>query len=266
MNDAVLLDIDGAVATITLNRPERLNAQSVEWTDDLHRVMDELEERDDVRAVILTGAGRAFCAGGDLDNPTFSLDGMENRRPAVEVGYSLFRRIRALPIPLIAAVNGAAAGSGVTLAAACTLRLAARSAFFSLAFVDVGVVPDQGGSFLLAQIIGIGRALHMALTGDRIDAETALQWGLVTEVCDDDQLLDRARALADKLAAKPPLALRFIKQDVYDLSSRPFDEAMRIEAEHLNYLIGTDDCREAVAAFKEKRLPDFPRTLNALLG
>ena len=149
------------------------------------------------------------------------------------------------------------AGDGVTLAAACTLRIAARSAYFALVFVDVGVVPDQGGSFLLAQIVGMGRALHMGLTGERIDAAKALEWGLVTEVCEDDDLLDRARALAEVLASKPPLAVRYIKQDMYDLAYRPFDDAMRVESDHLNYLIGTDDCREALAAFKDPRPPTF---------
>jgi enoyl-CoA hydratase/carnithine racemase len=257
MNDAVLLDIDGPIATITLNRPAKMNPQSEEWTEGLLDAVARLEGDRSVRVAIVTGAGRAFCAGGDLDHPTFTTDGMEVRRPAVEQGYDLFRRIRRLPIPLIAAVNGPAAGSGVTLAAACTLRIAARSAYFALVFVDVGVVPDQGGSFLLAQIVGMGRALHMGLTGERIDAARALEWGLVTEVCDDDELMDRARALAETLAAKPPLALRYIKQDMYDLAHRPFDDAMRIEAEHLNYLIGTDDCREALAAFKERRPPTF---------
>lgn len=257
MNDAVLLDIDGPIATITLNRPEKMNPQSEEWTDGLLDAVGRLEREPDVRVAIVTGAGRAFCAGGDLEHPTFTTDGIEVRRPAVEQGYDLFRRIRQLPIPLIAAVNGPAAGSGVTLAAACTMRIAARSAYFALVFVDVGVVPDQGGSFLLPQIVGMGRALHMGLTGERIDADKALDWGLVTEVCDDDQLMDRARSIAGLLAAKPPLAVRYIKQDMYDLAHRPFDEAMRVESEHLNYLIGTDDCREALAAFKERRPPTF---------
>ena len=257
MNDAVLLDIDGPIATITLNRPDKMNPQSEEWTEGLLDAVARLEGDRSVRVAIVTGAGRAFCAGGDLDHPTFTTDGIEVRRPAVDQGYDLFRRIRHLPIPLIAAVNGPAAGSGVTLAAARTLRIAARSAYFALVFVDVGVVPDQGGSFLLPQIVGTGRALHMALTGDRIDAATALEWGLVTEVCDDDALMERAHALAETLAAKPPLAVRYIKQDMYDLAHRPFDEAMRIEAEHLNYLIGTGDCREALTAFKERRPPAF---------
>ncbi len=257
MNDAVLLDIDGPVATITLNRPEKLNCQSEEWTEGLIDAIARLESNADVRVAIVTGAGRAFCAGGDLDHPTFSTDGIERRRPRVQEGYDLFRRIRNLPIPLIAAVNGPAVGSGITLAAACTVRIAARSAYFSLAFVDVGVVPDQGGSFLLAQIVGTGRAMHMALTAERVDAEKAYDWGLVTEVCDDDALMDRAQELAHVIASKPPLAVRYIKQDVYDLAYRPFDEAMRTEAEHVNYLIGSDDTREALAAFKDRRPPKF---------
>jgi 2-(1,2-epoxy-1,2-dihydrophenyl)acetyl-CoA isomerase len=257
VSDAVLLDIDGAVATITLNRPDKLNCQSEEWTEGLLAAVSELEDNPDVRAAIVTGAGRAFCAGGDLDHPTFSTDGIEVRRPRVQEGYDLFRRIRRLPIPLIAAVNGPAVGSGVTLAAACTLRIAGRSAYFSLAFVDVGVVPDQGSSFLVGQIIGMGRALHMGLTAERMDAQKAYDWGLVTEVCDDDLLLGRARELADLLASKPPLAVRYIKQDMYDLMYRPFDEAMGTEAEHVNYLIGSDDTREALSALKARRTPNF---------
>ncbi len=256
-NEPVLLDIDGAVATITLNRPEKLNPQSQEWTEGLLAAVAELEADSAVRVAVVTGAGRAFCAGGDLDHPTFTTDGIEARRPHVAQGYDLIRRIRQLPIPLIAAVNGPAVGSGFTLAAACTLRIAARSAYFSLAFVDVGVVPDQGASFLVGQLIGMGRALHIGLTGERVDAQTALDWGLVTEVTDDDVLLARATELAEILASKPPLAVRYIKQDMYDLTYRAFDEAMRVEADHVNYLIGTDDCREAVSAFKERRPPTF---------
>ena len=257
MDRTIRLDIDGPVARITLDDPAKMNAQSVAWVRDFHLSLDELAAADAVRAVVVTGAGRAFCAGGDLDHPTFQLDGAENRRPNVESGYGLFRRLRALPQATIAAVNGPAAGSGVTLAAACSMRIAAASAFFALAFVDVGVVPDQGGCIYLPQIIGTGRALHMALTGERIGAERALAWGLVSEVVDDDRLLTRAHELASVIAAKPPLAVRYILQDLVDLPQLPFDLAMTIEAEHLNYLIGTDDCREAIAAFKERRRPTF---------
>lgn len=260
MDRTIRLEIDGPVAQITLNVPERLNAQSVAWTSDFHLALDELAAADGVRAVVITGAGRAFCAGGDLDHPTFRLDGIEARRPNVEQGYGLFRRIRSLPQATIAAVNGVAAGSGVTLAAACTLRIAARSAYFALAFVDVGVVPDQGGCIYLPQIIGTGRALHMALTGERIEADRALAWGLVTEVVEGDVLVGRAHELAAIVASKPPLAVRFIARDMIELPSLPFDLAMTIEAEHLNYLIGTNDCREAVAAFKGRRPPQFTGT------
>lgn len=257
MHGAMLLDIEGPVATITFDRPEILNAQSVEWTEDFHEVLDELEAHGEIRAAVITGNGRAFCAGGDVDHPTFTLDGIENRRPRVADGYRLFRRIRAVPFPFVAAVNGPAVGSGMTVAAACAIRIAARSAYFQLAFVDVGVVPDQGASFLLPQLIGQGPALHMGLTGERIGAERALSWGLVTEVVDDSAVVARAREIAELIARKPPLAVRTIKADMTELPLRSFDEAMTTEAEHLNYLIGTDDCREAIAAFKEKRPPTF---------
>lgn len=253
MGDAILVDVEGAVATVTMNRPDTLNAQSEEWTTDFALALDELEANRDIRCVILTGAGRAFCAGGDLNHPTFTTDGLEARRPNVEGGYELFRRLHNLPVPIIAAVNGPAAGAGVTVAAACTLRIAAQSAFFQLAFVNVGVLPDQGGCHLVPQIIGMGRAMHMALTGERVSAESALHMGLVSDVVEDDKLMARAREMAENLASKPPLALRYIKRSIYDLPYRSFDEAMTIEADHINYLIGTDDCREAIAAFKEKR-------------
>ena len=257
MGDAVLCRVDGPVATVTLNRPEALNAQNEQWTDDLHAALDRIEADADLRCAVLTGAGRAFSAGGDLDHPTFSIDGMEARRPNVERGYRLVRRMRALPIPFIAAVNGPAVGAGVSMALACDLRIAARSAYFQLAFVDVGVLPDQGGTHLLPQVVGVGPAMWMALTGDRVDADEALRIGLVSEVVGDDELLVRAHELAGRLARKPPLALREIKHAVYDLPRRSFDDAMTIEAEKLNHLIGTDDCREAVAAFREQRPPKF---------
>ena len=257
MTDSIVIEVHDTVATVTMNRPETLNAQSPDWTRDFHTVLDQLESDPGIRAVVLTGAGRAFCAGGDLNHPSFTLDGQEMRRPEVESAYRLFRRIHYLPVPIIAAVNGPAAGAGVTVAAACTIRIAAVSAYFQLAFVDVGVLPDQGGCHLLPQIIGVGRAMHMALTGARVNAEEALQMGLVSAVVANDALLGSAHDLAGKLAAKAPLALRYIKRAIYDLPFRSFDDAMHIEADHINYLIGTDDCREAVRAFKEKRTAVF---------
>ncbi|MFC1822116.1 enoyl-CoA hydratase/isomerase family protein [Thermodesulfobacteriota bacterium] len=257
MGDAIKVEIQDRVALITMNRPEALNAMSPEWITDFFPVLDEIENRDDVGIAILTGAGRAFCAGGDLNHPIFNIDGIEARRPFVARGYSINSRIRRLPIPFIAAINGPAVGAGVTMAAVCDLRIAAESAYFRLDFVKVGVLPDMGCCFFLPNLIGSSKAMQMAMLADQVDAAEALRIGLVNRVVPDDQIMDAAHEMAQRLLNFPPLALRYIKRAIYELPSKSFQDAMDTESEYINYLIGTYDCREGVNAFLEKRPPEY---------
>ncbi|MBT7044082.1 MAG: 2-(1,2-epoxy-1,2-dihydrophenyl)acetyl-CoA isomerase [Gammaproteobacteria bacterium] len=257
MGDTVKIEIKDNIALITLNRPEALNAMSKEWVEDIHLAIDAIEQSGDVRVAIITGAGRAFCAGGDINHPGFTTDGFENRRQFVEPGYNMTKRIRKLPMPFIAAVNGAAAGAGVTVASICDIRIASESAFFRMDFVKVGALPDMGASYFLPKLIGISKAIEMSMLSEKVDAEEAKSIGLVSKVVPDDQLMEEAFKMAKRLASFPPLALRYIKRATYELQSKSMDDALDIEADYINYLMGTSDCREGTKAFLEKRPPVF---------
>lgn len=257
MAKAVVLDVNENIATITMNRPEVLNAMNPAWVEDFSAAVKEVGSNDSVRAVIVTGAGRAFCAGGDLNHPSFSMDNYEDRRPSTELGYGIATMMRKMPKPVIAAVNGAAVGAGVSVAVACDLRVAGESSFFRLDFVKVGVMPDMGCTVKLAHIVGQSKAIEMAMLAKKVDAQEALRLSLVHEVVEDSEVMNAAQKMAGKLAAMPPLALRYIKRGTYELPQQPYDQAMQTESENINYLMGTEDCREGIAAFMEKRPPNY---------
>ncbi len=257
MGKSVTLEITEAVALITINRPEALNAISLEIVADFHPVLDQLEANKEARAVILTGAGRAFCAGGDLNHPVFTMDNAEDRRPVFDRSYLIAKRIRRMPIPFIAAINGPAVGAGVPLALACDLRLASESAYFRLDFVNLGVPPDMGCCYFLPHLIGTAKAMQMAMLAEQVDAREAERIGLVNETVPEDQLMAAAQKMARRLAGLPPLALRYIKQAIYDLPHQPMEIALNNEIENINYLMGSEDCREGLKAIFEKRRPNF---------
>ncbi len=257
MGDVITLEIQDHLALITMNRPEALNAISVEWVNDFHPILDQLEASGQVRAAILTGAGRAFCSGGDLNHPIFNTNSFEERRPNVEYGYLITKRIRRMAIPFIAAVNGPAVGAGMTMALACDLRIASQSAYFRLDFVKVGALPDMGCCYFLPHLVGTSKAMQLAMLADQINADEALNIGLVSKVVPDKQILKEADNMAQRLASLPPLALRYIKRAIYELPNQAMEDALCTEAEYINYLMGTNDCREAIKAFFEKRPPQF---------
>ena len=244
---------DGAVVTITLNRPDKLNA----FDDAMHaRFRSALRDARgaDVRAVVLTGAGRGFCVGQDL--ASFS-GGRDVGALLRETYHPNIRALRGLEKPVIAAVNGAAAGAGLSLAAACDVRIAAESATFVPAFVNVGLVPDSGGSYFLTHLIGPGRAAEWMMSGRKLDAAEALAWGLVSEVTAADELAARAAEQAAALAEMPTAAIAMHRRLFDQAPLNALDQQLELEAQMQAAAARSEDFAEGVAAFREKRPPRF---------
>jgi 2-(1,2-epoxy-1,2-dihydrophenyl)acetyl-CoA isomerase len=253
----VLVSLADGVLTVTLNRPEKLNAFVGEMHGLLREAMARAETDDNVRAVLLTGAGRGFCAGQDLserdmNDPKLDLGG------GLDANYNPFiRRLRALPKPVVGAVNGVAAGAGANVALACDLVLAARSATFIQAFSKIALVPDCGGTYWLPRLAGLQRAMGMALLAGRVSAEDAERWGLVWKVVDDDKLMDEAKALARTLATGPTHTYGMIKQALYASGGNTLEAQLDLERDFQREVGRHADYREGVAAFLEKRSPKF---------
>lgn len=242
------------IARITLARPEMLNALSAKVGVELTSALEKAEA-DGARVVVLAGEGRAFSAGGDLSEG-FPTD------PAVAHGFLLdlqepIRKIAELPIPVIAAVQGAVAGGGVGLALAADMVVATRSAYFMLAFVQVGLAPEMGSAWLVAKSVGRARALELALLGDKLSAEKALDWGLIARVVEDDALAAEVDALASRLAKGPPLSLAAIRREVAQALTGTLEEMFVMEQAVAPVLATSQDCHEGVAAFMERRPPQF---------
>ncbi len=250
----ILFVLVGGVAKITLNRPERLNA----FTPEMHgEVKDALgRAARNARAVLLTGAGRGFCAGQDLSQRKG--DDIPDLGETIHNLYNpLIRAMRALEMPIVAAVNGVAAGAGMSLALASDIALAARSATFLQAFVKIGLVPDSGSTYFLPRLAGVARARALAMLGEKITAEQAASWGMIWKVVDDDKLLAEAEGLARHLAAQPTRALALIKRAFNEALTNDLDRQLDLERDLQRAAGKTEDYREGVAAFFEKRAPRF---------
>ena len=256
MVDGLRVEVDGRVATVTLDRPAALNALTVPVKVGLREALESIAADRSVRAVILTGAGRAFCAGQDLaerEAPDAALLDVEVR----ERYNPIIRALRSMSQPVIAAVNGVAAGAGASLAFACDLRIAAEEARFVLAFGRIGLVPDSGATWFLPRLVGPAKAAELALVGDTVDAAEALRIGLVSKVVPGDQLMAEARALADRIAAGAPLAMWLTKGALERSLTIGLDEALDAEAELQGIAGASADHAEGLAAFREKRPPRF---------
>jgi len=254
--EAIDLDIDGSVATITLSRPDRLNS----FTRAMHEELrDALGKLGDARVVILTGAGRGFCAGQDLNDRAVSAgSGPTDLGETVETCWNpLVRLLADLPQPVIAKVNGVAAGAGASLAMACDIAIAARSAKFIQSFAALGLVPDTGGSWHLTRHLGQARAMGLAMTGEPLLAEKAAEWGMIWKCVDDESLDREVNALATKLASLPPLGLAAIKKIIRTSWSRTLEEELTVQRDEMRRLGYTEDYKEGVAAFLEKRSAVF---------
>jgi 2-(1,2-epoxy-1,2-dihydrophenyl)acetyl-CoA isomerase len=257
--ETVLAEVRGGVLVLTLNRPERLNAFNPEMHAALRAGFDRARDDGSVRAVLLTGAGRGFSAGQDLGDRDPRAGG-----PPPDLGDTLerfynplVRAIRGLEKPVVCAVNGVAAGAGANLAFACDIVLAARSARFIQAFSRIGLVPDSGGTWWLARILGEPRAKALALTAEPLDAETAAAWGLIWRAVPDEALMDEAFALASRLAAGPTLGLGLTKRAIQAAGDNGLDAQLDLERDLQRQAGRSADYAEGVAAFLEKRKPEF---------
>jgi 2-(1,2-epoxy-1,2-dihydrophenyl)acetyl-CoA isomerase len=255
----VIWERDGGVGRLTLNRPDSLNAWTAEFGQELRQVIERDAADRSVRAVLITGAGRGFSSGADLKA---GFDPADDGKPDIrkeldQVYHPIIVGIRRLEKPVVAAVNGPAVGIGASLAFACDLVLAAESAFFGLAFVNIGLMPDGGSTLFVPAAVGKARAFQMALLGDRIEARRALDWGLVNFVHPDDRLMDGAEALVARLAAGPTRSYAASKRALNRMLYPDLDGQLDLEAELQHALARTKDFQEGVLAFVERREPAF---------
>lgn len=258
--ETVIWEQDGGVGRITLNRPEALNAWTAELGRELRDVVNERAAEDSVRAVLITGAGRGFCSGADLRSgfePDPDDGGPNIRATLHEIYHPIITGVRRLEKPVVAAVNGPCVGIGLSFALACDLVLAAESAFFQLAFVNIGLMPDGGSTLLVPARLGKTRTFEMAMLGDRIPAEQALEWGMVNRVHADAELLPEANALTERLAAGPTRAHAAAKRALNASIYPHMDEQLELEAELQHELGRSPDFFEGVSAFVEKRKTAF---------
>ncbi|SDT99977.1 2-(1,2-epoxy-1,2-dihydrophenyl)acetyl-CoA isomerase PaaG [Geopseudomonas guangdongensis] len=255
----ILFTIEQGVATLTLNRPEQLNSFNAQMHKEVREALKQVRQNPEVRCLLITGSGRGFCAGQDLgDRNVAPGAAAPDLGESIEKNYNpLIRALRDLPMPVICAVNGVAAGAGANIALACDITLAAKSASFIQAFCKIGLVPDSGGTWTLPRAVGMARAKALALLGDRLSAEQAEQWGMIWRCVDDAALQDEALKLARQLATQPTYGLALIKRALNASASNSFDAQLDLERD-LQRLAGrSEDYREGVAAFMAKRTPEF---------
>jgi 2-(1,2-epoxy-1,2-dihydrophenyl)acetyl-CoA isomerase len=254
----ILFDVKEGVARLTFNRPERLNSFNTQMHGEVRAALAEVPASG-ARALVISGAGRGFCAGQDLgDRAVAPAAAPPDLADSIEKHYKpLVLALRALPLPVIAAVNGVAAGAGANIALACDLVVAARSANFVQAFSKLGLVPDSGGTWFLPRLVGSARALGLTLLGEKLSAEQAVSWGLIWRCVEDGELAGVVDALARQLAAAPTRGLARTKQAIYGAWGRTLDQQLDIERDYQGELGRTADYAEGVAAFAAKRAPTF---------
>ena len=256
---SILFDVADGVATLTLNRPDKLNSFTSAMHAEVRDALSRVKEDGSARCLLLTGAGRGFCAGQDLsDRAVAPGQEMPDLGQSIETNYNpLVRSLRALEMPVIAAVNGVAAGAGANIAFACDLVLAGRSASFIQAFCKLGLVPDSGGTWFLPRLVGTQRAMALAMLGEKVTAEEAERLGMIYKAVDDAELMPAATALARQLATQPTKGLALIKKAIYASTTNTLDEQLDLERDLQRAAGRTADYREGVAAFLEKRAPRF---------
>jgi 2-(1,2-epoxy-1,2-dihydrophenyl)acetyl-CoA isomerase len=259
--DEILFEKENGVATLTLNRPDRLNALTPKMlNEDLVDLFQQIKRDDDVRAIIITGAGRGFCSGTDVFTGLANQIGegiRETRYETLEQVGGFAMIISDMDKPIIAAINGAAAGAGLSLVLASDIRLASEKARFGAVWINRGIIPDVGATYFLPRLIALDKALELMLSGDIIDAEEALEIGLVTRVVPHDELMPKARELAGKIAKGPAIAIELIKRGLYRSLNNDLKTQLDYESYAQNLCRQTEDHKEGVRAFSEKREPNF---------
>ncbi|MGD9618257.1 MAG: enoyl-CoA hydratase-related protein [Alphaproteobacteria bacterium] len=251
----ILIDTHAGYRQITLNRPDRLNALQIEMAEAIIAALDDAQADETCRAVLLTGAGRGFCAGQDLTSiagaaPDDVADLLDSYHPMIE-------KIRELPLPVVAAVNGVAAGAGCNLALACDIVIAARSASFVQAFARIGLIPDCGGTWFLPRLVGMARSRALMLLAEPLPAATAAEWGMIWRTVEDDRLMDEAHALTTRLAEGPTAALGLIKQALDESGDNDLAGQLDLEHDLQVEAAETPDHAEGLRAFLDKRAPVF---------
>lgn len=255
MEEAVLYCVENNIATITMNRPKSLNSMNDALINGLHSALDKAAIDPEVKCVVLTGNGKAFCAGGDLS----FLNGLElaaDKKAFIARVGDVAKRLTTIPKPVIAYVNGVTAGAGVNLMLACDLVYAADKARFAESFSKVGLIPDCGGLYFLPKAVGVLKAKELMFTADLIDASTALSLGMLNAIYPEEELKAKVYTMAERLAASAPLSISLIKKYLNDIDLT-LDEVLNLEETTQALLMGTDDCKEGIAAFYEKRAPKF---------
>jgi 2-(1,2-epoxy-1,2-dihydrophenyl)acetyl-CoA isomerase len=257
--ETILFDLSDGIARLTLNRPERLNSFNVLMHEEVQDALTRVRGDGTARVLVLTGAGRGFCAGQDLGDRAVSPAG-----GATDLGDSIERRykplvlaLRSLPLPVIAAVNGVAAGAGANIALACDLVIATRSASFVQSFARLGLVPDSGGTWSLPRLVGTARAIGLAFLGDKLSAEQAAQWGMIWRCVDDAEFSKVVDELARQFAVAPTRGLARTKHAIYSSGERTLEEQLDVERDFQRELGFSSDYAEGVSAFTEKRTPRF---------
>jgi 2-(1,2-epoxy-1,2-dihydrophenyl)acetyl-CoA isomerase len=246
---------EAGIARLTLNRPDRLNSFTIQMHEE---VADALDKLGDARVLVLTGAGRGFCAGQDLNDRAVAPGASVDLGDSVEKRYNpLIRRLTSLPMPVIARVNGVAAGAGANIALACDIVIAAKSAKFIQSFANIGLIPDSGGTWILPRLVGQARALGLALTAEPLPADKAAEWGLIWKAVEDEALDAEVDALATRFASAPTRGLAAIKKMIRASWGHSLDQELDLQRDMMRELGGSDDYREGVAAFMEKRTPRF---------
>ncbi len=247
--------LEGGIARLTLNRPDRLNSFTVQMHEE---VADAMSGLDGARVLVLTGAGRGFCAGQDLNDRAVAPGKSVDLGESVEQRYNpLIRRLTSLPMPVIARVNGVAAGAGANIALACDIVIAAKSAKFIQSFASIGLIPDSGGTWILPRLVGQARALGLALTAEPLLAEKAAEWGLIWKAVDDEQLDTEVDALSARFATAPTRGLAAIKRMIRESWGHSLDQELNLQRDMMRELGMSEDYREGVSAFMEKRAPRF---------
>lgn len=255
----VRVEMEDGVATVTLNHPEVMNAISIDMLEGLGDAFDFIEDKaNGVRCVVMTGQGKGFCAGANLQGRNTSTGKKTSAGAVLESHYHpLLRRMRRLHCPMLTAINGAAAGAGMSLSLMGDLKLAAKSAYFMQAFRRIGLVPDAGSTYILPRLVGVARSMELSLLGEKLPAEKALEWGLINRVYEDGELMGEARKMAKELANGPTVSLGLIRGLYWESPENTFEEQLDLEFRTQRVAGDTDDFKEGVKAFLEKRPAQF---------